>query len=105
MASKTIAIVLLFNIIFFTMANAQCPKNTLVLNVCANLLNGLVDVSLPPKSSPCCSLLSGVVNAEAAACLCTTVRANVVNFVNLNIPVAVSFTLNYCGLPTDFQCI
>ncbi|KAF8116566.1 hypothetical protein N665_0017s0116 [Sinapis alba] len=105
MASKTIAIVLLFNIIFFTMVNAQCPQDQLVLNVCASLLNGVVDVSLTPQSSPCCSLLSGVVDADAAACLCTTVRANVGNFVNLNIPLAVSFTLNYCGLPTDFQCI
>ncbi|CAH8351470.1 unnamed protein product [Eruca vesicaria subsp. sativa] len=105
MASKTIAIVLLFNIIFFTMVNAQCPPDQLVVNVCASLLNGVVDVSLPAGSSPCCPLLSGIVDANAAACLCSAVRANVGNFVNLNIPVAVSFTLNHCELPTDFQCI
>ncbi|CAH8362268.1 unnamed protein product, partial [Eruca vesicaria subsp. sativa] len=67
MASKTIAIVLLFNIIFFTMVNAQCPPDQLVVNVCASLLNGVVDVSLPAGSSPCCPLLSGIVDANAAA--------------------------------------
>ncbi|CAH8351488.1 unnamed protein product [Eruca vesicaria subsp. sativa] len=52
-----------------------------------------------------CNFCFGIVDANAAACLCSAVRANVGNFVNLNIPVAVSFTLNHCGLPTDFQCI
>ncbi|CAH8351490.1 unnamed protein product [Eruca vesicaria subsp. sativa] len=68
MTSKTIAIVLLFNIIVYTMVNAQCPPDQLVVNVCASLLNGVVDVFLPAGSSPCFPLLSVIVNANAATC-------------------------------------
>ncbi|KAB1217032.1 14 kDa proline-rich protein DC2.15 [Morella rubra] len=83
-----------------------CPKDTLKLGVCANLLNGLghVVVGTPPKS-PCCSLIQGLVDLEAAVCLCTAIKANVLG-INLNVPVSLSLLLNYCGksVPSGFQC-
>jgi hypothetical protein len=83
-----------------------CPKDTLKLGVCASLLNDLLHlvVGTPPKT-PCCSLIEGLVDLEAAICLCTAIKANVLG-INLNVPVSLSLLLNYCGknLPTDFHC-
>ncbi|KAM0015417.1 putative bifunctional inhibitor/plant lipid transfer protein/seed storage helical [Helianthus debilis subsp. tardiflorus] len=85
---------------------ATCPKDTLKLGVCANLLNDLVHlvVGTPPKT-PCCTLIEGLVDLEAAVCLCTAIKANVLG-INLNVPVSLSLLLNYCGkkVPTGFQC-
>ncbi|XP_062175466.1 14 kDa proline-rich protein DC2.15-like [Alnus glutinosa] len=85
---------------------ATCPKDTLKLGVCANLLNDLVHlvVGTPPKT-PCCSLIQGLADVEAAVCLCTAIKANVLG-INLNVPVSLSLLLNYCGknVPTGFQC-
>ncbi|KAI7751883.1 hypothetical protein M8C21_002610 [Ambrosia artemisiifolia] len=85
---------------------ATCPKDTLKLGVCANLLNDLVHlvVGTPPKT-PCCSLIEGLVDLEAAVCLCTAIKANVLG-INLNVPVSLSLLLNYCGkkVPTGFKC-
>ncbi|CAN8318588.1 unnamed protein product [Cochlearia groenlandica] len=82
-----------------------CPINTLKLGVCANLL-GLVNVVVgsPPKT-PCCALIKGLANLEAAVCLCTALKANVLG-INLNVPVDLSLLLNYCGkkLPYGYQC-
>lgn len=82
-----------------------CPTDTLKLGVCADLL-GLVNVVVgsPPKT-PCCTLLQGLANLEAAVCLCTALKANVLG-INLNVPIDLSLLLNYCGkkLPYGFQC-
>lgn len=83
-----------------------CPKDTLKLGVCANLLNDLVHlvVGTPPKT-PCCSLIEGLVDLEAAVCLCTAIKANILG-INLNVPLSLSLLLNYCGkkVPSGFQC-
>ncbi|MFS8032344.1 putative bifunctional inhibitor/plant lipid transfer protein/seed storage helical [Helianthus anomalus] len=85
---------------------ATCPKDTLKLGVCANLLNDLIHlvVGNPPKT-PCCTLLNGLADLEAAVCLCTAIKANILG-INLNIPVSLSLLLNYCGkkVPSGFQC-
>ena len=66
---------------------ATCPKDTLKLGVCANLLNDLAHlvVGTPPKT-PCCSLIQGLVDLEAAVCLCTAIKAKVLG-INLNVPL------------------
>ncbi|KAK6920302.1 Hydrophobic seed protein domain [Dillenia turbinata] len=128
-AFATSALLLSLNLLFFTVvssthvvpcpANAPkfqpkqyppviptCPTDTLKLGVCANLLNDLVHlvVGTPPKT-PCCSLLGGLADLEAAVCLCTAIKANILG-INLNVPVALSLLLNYCGknVPHGFQC-
>ncbi|KAG2681505.1 hypothetical protein I3843_11G148100 [Carya illinoinensis] len=128
MASKTLAsgaLLLSLNLLFFVMVSSTdvpcppppkghkhhhhkptCPKDTLKLGVCANLLNDLVHlvVGTPPKT-PCCSLIEGLVDLEAAVCLCTAIKANILG-INLNVPLSLSLLLNYCGkkVPTGFQC-
>ncbi|KAL1828458.1 hypothetical protein ACET3Z_006870 [Daucus carota] len=74
---------------------AKCP-DVIKLGVCVNVLN-LVDVVVgSPPTLPCCSLIQGLVDLEAALCLCTAIRANVLG-INLNVPVALSLVLNNCG--------
>ncbi|KAL3647287.1 hypothetical protein CASFOL_008255 [Castilleja foliolosa] len=131
MASKALAsstsLFLLFNLVFFTMVSStdtpcppktptttpspiskpkKCPKDTLKLGVCANLLNDLVHlvVGAPPKT-PCCTLIQGLADLEAAVCLCTAIKAKVLG-IKLNVPVSLSLLLNYCGkkVPSGFQC-
>ncbi|XP_050227268.1 14 kDa proline-rich protein DC2.15-like [Mercurialis annua] len=84
----------------------KCPKDTLKLGVCVNLLKDLLSVTIgkPPKT-PCCSLIAGLVDLEAAVCLCTTIKASLLG-INLNLPVNLSLLLNYCGknVPTGFEC-
>ncbi|CAH1452773.1 unnamed protein product [Lactuca virosa] len=83
-----------------------CPRDALKLGVCANLLGGLVKVELgSPPVKPCCSLIQGLADLEAAVCLCTAIKANVLG-INLNVPVSLSLLVNVCGgeVPNGFLC-
>ncbi|KAL4324211.1 hypothetical protein GQ457_11G022800 [Hibiscus cannabinus] len=129
MASKTSASLALFfavNILFFCLVSAcgscpspnpkpkptpspspagKCPRDALKLGVCAQVL-GLVNATIgSPPVRPCCSLLQGLADLEAAACLCTAIKANVLG-INLNIPVSLTLLLNVCSknVPSAFQC-
>ncbi len=70
------------------------------------MLNGLINLQLgtPPKQ-PCCSLIQGLADLEAAVCLCTALKANILG-INLNVPIDLSLLVNYCGknVPSGFQC-
>ncbi|GMJ15065.1 hypothetical protein like AT4G12520 [Hibiscus trionum] len=133
MASKrsaSIALFLALNILFFSLGNAcnscpstnpnprpnpnptptpsargRCPRDALKLGVCANVLNLVNVVVGSPPVQPCCSLIQGLADLEAAVCLCTALRANVLGL-NLNIPISLSLLLNVCSrnVPTGFQC-
>ncbi|KAL2238028.1 pEARLI1-like lipid transfer protein 1 [Sesamum indicum] len=85
---------------------ATCPRDALKLGVCANLLGGLIDLTIgtPPKT-PCCTLIEGLADVEAAVCLCTAIKANVLG-INLNVPLSLSLLLNVCSkkVPPGFQC-
>lgn len=84
---------------------AYCPKDTLKLGVCVDLL-GLVNLSIgSPPSSKCCAILKGLADLEAALCLCTAIKANVLG-VNLNVPVTLSVLISACQktIPPGFKC-
>ncbi|OAY27401.1 14 kDa proline-rich protein DC2.15 [Manihot esculenta] len=87
-------------------APATCPRDTLKLGVCVDLL-GLVHVVVgsPPSGDKCCAVLEGLADLEAALCLCTAIKASVLG-INLNVPVALSLLLSACGksIPPGFQC-
>ncbi|CAI9755358.1 unnamed protein product [Fraxinus pennsylvanica] len=120
MASKSntsIALFLLINLLFFSLVNAwspkppkpskgKCPRDSLKLGVCADLLNGLLNITIgtPPKT-PCCSLIEGLVDLEAAVCLCTAIKANILG-IHLDIPLSLSLLLNVCSkkVPKGFIC-
>ncbi|KAE8699877.1 14 kDa proline-rich protein DC2.15 [Hibiscus syriacus] len=85
---------------------ATCPKDTLKLGLCADLLGGLVHVVVGSSSTTkCCHLISGLADLDAAVCLCTSIKANVLG-INLNVPVSLSLLLNTCGkkLPAGYLC-
>ncbi|CAL1375711.1 unnamed protein product [Linum trigynum] len=134
MASKTnsaMALFLVLNLLFFSMATAcgggcptpkpkpnpkptptpssgggKCPVDTLKLGVCADVLGNLLNLKVGnPPVQPCCSLIDGLVNLEAAVCLCTAIKANILG-INLNVPLSLSLLLNVCSVkaPSGFQC-
>ncbi|KAJ1257531.1 hypothetical protein BS78_10G003200 [Paspalum vaginatum] len=80
----------------------KCPFNAVKLGMCADVLDGLIHgaVGQPPKE-PCCSLISGLADLEAAVCVCLAINANV-----LGVAVDLSLLVNYCGrsVPKGFQC-
>ncbi|KAF6984130.1 hypothetical protein CFC21_002177 [Triticum aestivum] len=51
-----------------------------------------------------CSI-NGLADLDAAVCLCTAVRANILGL-HLNVPVDISLLLNHCGKtrPSNFIC-
>ncbi|KAJ0242931.1 Hydrophobic seed protein domain-containing protein [Hirschfeldia incana] len=98
----TLALFLSLNFLFFTYTSAlgTCPKDTLEIGLCANVLN-LVNIVLgysPVK--PCCSLIYGLADLEAAACLCAALKVNVLG-IKLNLPIYVNALLNNCGHTTQ----
>ncbi|XP_057952517.1 14 kDa proline-rich protein DC2.15-like [Malania oleifera] len=85
---------------------ATCPRDALKLGVCADLLNGLVGVVIgTPPTTPCCSLLAGLLDLEAAVCLCIAIRANILG-INLNVRLSLSLIIDACGMsvPPGFVC-
>lgn len=134
-SAASLALLLTFNLLFFTFTNAcesgcpspsgggssggssgggssggsssgSCPKDALKFGVCADVLNIIKGVKIgTPPTTKCCSLLKGLVNLEAAVCLCTAIKGNILG-INLNLPVDLSLILNYCGksTPSGFKC-
>lgn len=84
--------------------SSYCPKDTVKFGVCTDIL-GIGSVIGSPVSKKCCALLSGLTNDEAAACLCTAIKANVVG-INLDVPVSLSLLISSCKktVPTGYQC-
>ncbi|KAL2472478.1 Bifunctional inhibitor/lipid-transfer protein/seed storage 2S albumin superfamily protein [Abeliophyllum distichum] len=89
-----------------TPVQGTCPRDALKLGICANLLNGSIGATIGnPPDHPCCLVLGGLLDLEAAVCLCTALKANVLG-ININIPISLSLLINTCGktLPKDFIC-
>ncbi|KAB2054070.1 hypothetical protein ERO13_A12G219500v2 [Gossypium hirsutum] len=87
-------------------SSGKCPRDALKLGVCADLLRGLLNVTIgTPPVQPCCSLIQGLADLEAAVCLCTAIKANILG-INLNVPLSLSLLLNVCSkkVPSGFQC-
>ncbi|XP_021908012.1 14 kDa proline-rich protein DC2.15 [Carica papaya] len=87
-------------------AKGSCPRDALKLGVCAKLLSGSVGTVVGnPPDTPCCSVLEGLLDLEAAVCLCTAIKANILG-INIDIPISLSLLINTCGkkLPSDFLC-
>uniref|UniRef100_M4DPP3 Bifunctional inhibitor/plant lipid transfer protein/seed storage helical domain-containing protein n=3 Tax=Brassica TaxID=3705 RepID=M4DPP3_BRACM len=110
MAPRTsLALFLFLNLLFFTYTTAQgtCPRNALQIGACTNVLNA-IDLTLgnpPPPVPPCCSLIAGLADLEAAVCLCTALDVNVLG-INVHLPIDISVLLNACSrfAPPSFQC-
>ncbi|XP_050226339.2 putative lipid-binding protein AIR1B [Mercurialis annua] len=111
MASKaqaSLAFFLALNMLFFNMSSATitytCPSDVyLNLKLCVNVL-GLI--TLPPNAQ-CCGILGTLADAEAAACVCAAIKANILGIpLNLTLDVALNLLLKGCGktLPAGYVC-
>lgn len=85
---------------------AKCPKDTLKFGVCGDWLGLVHEVIGTKPSSNCCAVLEGLADLEAALCLCTAIKANVLGILKFKIPVAISLVINSCGkkVPKGFTC-
>ncbi|KAL4302666.1 hypothetical protein GQ457_10G004020 [Hibiscus cannabinus] len=84
---------------------ATCPIDTLKLGACVDLLGGLVHIGLgDPVVNTCCPVLAGLVELEAAVCLCTTLKLKVLNL-NIYVPLALQLLVT-CGKtpPPGYTC-
>ncbi|CAN1174584.1 14 kDa proline-rich protein DC2.15 [Linum perenne] len=109
--TATLALFLALNLIFFSFPVKAtvdtCPYDITRLSVCTDLLGYLLRIRIgtAPPSGPCCSLITGVADLDAAVCVCAALKANVLGAV-LNLNVAVTLLLNQCGrpVPSGFTC-
>ncbi|KAF2544749.1 hypothetical protein F2Q70_00022635 [Brassica cretica] len=83
-----------------------CPIDTLKLGACVDVLGGLIHIGLGGSSAKkeCCPVLGGLVDLDAAVCLCTTIKAKLLNL-DLIIPIALELLID-CGKtpPPGFKC-
>ncbi|KAK9706211.1 hypothetical protein RND81_07G111300 [Saponaria officinalis] len=82
-----------------------CPIDALKLGACVDVLGGLIHIGLgDPIKNQCCPILNGLVELEAAVCLCTTLKLKLLNL-NLYVPLALQLLLT-CGKapPPGFTC-
>ncbi|KAF3795236.1 hypothetical protein EJ110_NYTH05100 [Nymphaea thermarum] len=89
-------------------AYPHCPVDALKLGVCVDLLHGLLNLVIghPPSGSSCCPLVKGLVDLEAAACLCTVVKADILG-IKVDLDVKLSLLANTCGcsIPAGYKCL
>ncbi|KAJ8768017.1 hypothetical protein K2173_020957 [Erythroxylum novogranatense] len=85
--------------------NPTCPIDTLKLGACVDLLGGLVHIGLgDPVVNQCCPVLQGLVELEAAVCLCTTLKLKLLNL-SIYVPLALQLLVT-CGKtpPPGYTC-
>jgi hypothetical protein len=86
-------------------AGRTCPIDALKLNACVDVLSGLIHLVIGQEArSKCCPLVQGIADLDAALCLCTTIRARLLN-INIYLPVALELLIT-CGkhAPPGFKC-
>ncbi|RDX78488.1 putative lipid-binding protein AIR1B, partial [Mucuna pruriens] len=104
MSSKSVpsvALLLSLNLLFFSMVSSntlapdhvspsrpsKCPN----LHICAKVL-------VPPyPASGCCPLIQGLVDVDAAVCLCAALKADIGGIIQLPLNIAVNIILSLCG--------
>ncbi|KAG1327920.1 36.4 kDa proline-rich protein [Cocos nucifera] len=79
-----------------------CPIDALKLGACVDLLGSTVHVGDPALE--CCSDLAGLAGVQAAACLCTTIKAKLLD-INVYLPIALQLLVT-CGnsAPPGYTC-
>ncbi|KAL7603576.1 hypothetical protein Lser_V15G16150 [Lactuca serriola] len=122
-SSKTTTLFIILNLTIFTCVSStnppcpptslpkpptssKCPKDTLKFGVCGDWLGLVHEVIGAQPDSECCTLIKGLADLEAALCLCTAIKANVLGVLKVNVPIALSLVLNSCGkkVPEGFKC-
>ncbi|GAB2300874.1 hypothetical protein Dimus_034910 [Dionaea muscipula] len=84
-----------------------CPRDVLKFGICASMVTipmSRIVIGMPPDMK-CCSMVEGLIDMEAAICLCTALKANIMGVV-VNLPISLSMIVNNCGknVPPGYQC-
>ncbi|BAT87574.1 hypothetical protein LR48_Vigan09g193100 [Vigna angularis] len=97
-SSPSIALLLSLNLFFFSMVSCNTltaatppPANCPELKICAGVL-------LPPfQPDPnCCPLIAGLVDLDAAVCLCDILKLNL-GIIKVNLDILINLLLETCG--------
>ncbi|XP_022922374.1 14 kDa proline-rich protein DC2.15-like [Cucurbita moschata] len=81
-------------------AGEKCGEDGIKISMCAMLLDWdllKVIVGGGAPVTPCCSLMEGLADYEAAACLCAAIKASVLGDGFVDIPISFTLLLINCG--------
>ena len=79
-----------------------CPIDALKLGACVDLLGN--EVHIGDANVQCCPLVNGVAGLSAAACLCTTIKAKLLDL-TVYVPIALKLLVNCgCAVPPGYTC-
>ncbi|KAF8651352.1 hypothetical protein HU200_063609 [Digitaria exilis] len=80
----------------------KCPIDALKLGACVDILGN--EVHIGDANVKCCPLVKGVAGLSAAACLCTALKAKVLDL-SVYVPIALEVLLNCgCAVPPGYKC-
>ena len=80
----------------------KCPIDALKLGACVDVLGN--EVHIGDANVKCCPLVKGVAGLSAAACLCTALKAKVLDL-SVYVPIALEVLLNCgCAVPPGYKC-
>ncbi|CAL5014571.1 unnamed protein product [Urochloa decumbens] len=80
----------------------KCPIDELKLGACVDVLGNEVHVG--DANVKCCPLVKGVAGLSVAACLCTALKAKVLDL-SVYVPIAIEVLLNCgCAIPPGYKC-
>ncbi|RZC92252.1 hypothetical protein C5167_026887 [Papaver somniferum] len=88
------------------MGQEMCPVDILKLGGCVDVLGGLLGIVIGGSAKEkCCPLLAGIADLDAALCLCTTIKAKLLN-IDIVLPIALQVLIQDCGKhpPPEFTC-
>nr|KYP36306.1 Cortical cell-delineating protein [Cajanus cajan] len=106
---SVVALVLWLNLLLFSMVSAShepvpVPAVSINNNRCRPELSICL---LPPLlgGKDCCPLIQGLVDLDAALCLCAVLSANIGEIIHIRLNLLVNLILNNCGRKLkNFEC-
>ncbi|KAI3887211.1 hypothetical protein MKX03_026010 [Papaver bracteatum] len=84
----------------------MCPVDAIKLSGCIDVLGRVPGIVIGSSAKEkCCPLLEGIADLDAALCLCTTIKAKLLNL-NTVLPVALQVLIQDCEKhpPPEFTC-
>ncbi|PWZ36730.1 pEARLI1-like lipid transfer protein 1 [Zea mays] len=85
-----------------TPSSDKCPIDALKLGACVDILGN--EVHIGDANVKCCPLVKGIAGLSAAACLCTAIKAKVLD-ISVYVPIALEVLVNCgCEVPPGYKC-
>ncbi|KAJ1273120.1 hypothetical protein BS78_06G256300 [Paspalum vaginatum] len=85
-----------------TPSYGTCPIDALKLGACVDILGN--EVHIGDANVKCCPLVQGIAGLSAAACLCTAIKAKVLDL-SVYVPIALEVLVGCgCAIPPGYKC-